>query len=85
MLSPAGPARAALPCRIHGRGMMVVPEVDDDQFAALRRLRVACGPIELPKSFAITQSLAMTQRMIRVGAQVVWRGGEDGGPAADDP
>jgi hypothetical protein len=40
-----------------------VSEVEDDQVAALRRLQAAFGPIEVVESFAITQSLAMTQRM----------------------
>jgi hypothetical protein len=31
-----------------------VPEVDDDQLAALRRLRAAFGPIEVVRSFAMT-------------------------------
>jgi hypothetical protein len=56
-----------------------------------------CGGCEPPsapsrssRSFAITQSLAMTQRMVRVEAQGslargAWPGGEDGGPKADDP
>jgi hypothetical protein len=33
----------------------------------------------------MTKSLAMTQKMIGVGARGRLRGGEDGGPAADDP
>jgi hypothetical protein len=31
-----------------------VPEVDDDQLAALRRLRAAFGPIEVVESLATT-------------------------------
>jgi hypothetical protein len=39
-----------------------------------------------PGAFVITQSLAMTQTMIRVGAQAsLAKGGEDGGPEADYP
>jgi hypothetical protein len=45
-----------------------VPEVDDQQLAALRRLWVAFGPIEVVEVVAMTKSLAMTQKMIRVGA-----------------
>jgi hypothetical protein len=33
----------------------------------------------------MTESLAMTQRMIGEGHRGAWRGGEDGGPEADDP
>jgi hypothetical protein len=36
-------------------------------------------------AFAITQSLARTQRMLRVEAQASLARGEDGGPAADGP
>ena len=41
-----------------------VPEVDDDQPAALRRLRAAFGPSRSSRALAMSQSLAMTPRMI---------------------
>ena len=41
-----------------------VPEVDDDQLAALRRLRAAFGPSRSSRALAMSQSLAMTPRMI---------------------
>jgi hypothetical protein len=69
----------------HGGGMMV---------ACLRstmtssRLSAGCGPPSAPsrssRSLAMTESLAMTQRMIREGHRGGWRGGEDEGPEADD-
>src|SRR4029453_17353922 len=62
-----------------------VPEVDDDQPAALRGCGSPLASSRSSRSSAITQSLAMTQRMIRVGAQGSLARGEDDGSAADDP
>ena len=50
MLSRWTAARAAARCPGHDG---YVPEVDDDQLAALRRLRAAFGPSRL-RSFAMT-------------------------------
>jgi hypothetical protein len=61
--------------RHHGR----VPEVDDDQLAALRRLRAAFGPIEIIEviSHDPGDDLAAPQ-----GEPI--KGDEDGRPQADD-
>jgi hypothetical protein len=50
-----------------------VPEVDDDQPAALRGCGSPLASSRSSRSSAITQSLAMTQRMIRVGHRGAWR------------
>jgi hypothetical protein len=66
--------------------MMVVPEVDDDQFAALRRLRVAFGPIEVVevvRHYPVISDDPEDDQGGRTGE--LGEGGEDGVPAADDP
>jgi hypothetical protein len=45
-----------------------VPEVDDDQLAALRRLRVAFGPIEVVEVVGHDQ-------VVSVDPQAAWEGG----------
>jgi hypothetical protein len=47
MLSRTTPAGAVARCPAMWRHAGCVPEVDDDQLAALRRLRAAFGPIEV--------------------------------------
>jgi hypothetical protein len=76
---PVRPCRAEvgnLACSIrhHGR----VPEVDDDQLAAIRRLRAAFGPIVVVEVVSNDpgDDLAAPQ-----GEPI--RGGKDGGPQAD--
>jgi hypothetical protein len=44
-----------------------VPEVDDDQLAALRRLRAASGPIEVVEVVRHDLVVSVTQRMIEEG------------------
>jgi hypothetical protein len=54
----------------HGR----VLEVDDDQLAALRRLGSPSAPSRSSRSFAMTKSLAMTQKMLGRGTGGCSRG-----------
>jgi hypothetical protein len=62
-----------------------VPEVDDDQLAALHRLRAAFGPIEVVESFAMTKSLAMTQKLMGRGTGGGWRGARMADPRRMTP
>jgi hypothetical protein len=62
-----------------------VAEVDDDQLAALRRLRAAFGFVEVVEVVGHDQVVSDHKRMIGQGTQGSLRGGEDDGPAADDP
>jgi hypothetical protein len=57
-----------------------VPEVDDDQLAALRRLRAAFGFVEIIEVISNDPG-----RRPGSDAGRVDRGGKDGRPEADDP
>ena len=61
-----------------------VPEVDDDQLAALRRLRAAFGPIEVVEVVRHDRVVSNDPEDDQ-GAQGSLARGENGGPAADDP
>ena len=63
-----------------------VPEVDDDQLAALRRLRAAFGPIEVVEVIRHDQVVSNDPEDDQGGGPgELGEGGEDGGPAADGP
>jgi hypothetical protein len=63
-----------------------VPEVDDDQLAALRRLRAAFGFVEVVEVLGHDQVVSNDSEDDRLeGAGQLGRGGEDDGPEADDP
>jgi hypothetical protein len=60
--------------------------VDDDQLAALRRLRAAFGPIEVVEVVGHDQVVSDDPEDDRLGGTgELDEGGEDGGPEADDP
>jgi hypothetical protein len=78
---PAWPCRAevgnlAPRTRHHGR----VPEVDDQQLAAFRRLRAAFGPIEV---FEVISNHPDDDLAAPQGEPI--KGGKDGRPQTDDP
>ena len=63
-----------------------VPEVDDDQLAALRRLRAAFGPIEVVEVIRHYQAVSDDPEDERgEGIEELGEGSEDRGSAADDP
>ena len=51
----------------------------------LRRLRLAFGPIEVAEVISHGLIVSNDPEDGKEGAQAAWRGGEDGGPKADDP
>jgi hypothetical protein len=63
-----------------------VPEVDDDQLAALRRLRAVFGPIEVVEIIRHYQVVSDDPEDERgEGLEELGEGSEDRGSAADDP
>jgi hypothetical protein len=72
--------------RVTPDGTLRVPEVDDDQLAALRRLGVAFDPIEVIKIVGHDQVVSDDPEDDWLGGKgKLGEGGEDGRPAADDP
>jgi hypothetical protein len=65
-----------------GRHHGCVPEADDDQLAAVRRLRAAFGPIEVVE---VVSNEPGDDLAAALGEPVDGGGEEDGGPQADDP
>ena len=63
-----------------------MPEVDDDQLAALRRLRAAFGFVQIIEVVRHDPAVSDDVEDDRGGAQgELGEGGEDGRPEADDP
>jgi hypothetical protein len=80
--SPAEAANLSRRTGHHGR----VPEVDDDQLAALRRLRAAFGPIEVVKvvrNYPVISNDPEDDRLEGTGQ--LGGGARMADPAADDP
>jgi hypothetical protein len=79
-------AHAGLTCALVKENVEALRSVDDDQLPALRRLRAAFRPIEVVEVVRHARVISHDPEGHRGrGHREAWPGGEDGGPAADDP